>query len=78
MMLRVIFHFNFLERGTKNCFEKISLSHRCIRRFLKAIVFFYKKGSTFFHNNEDQHFIFQNVGLRFLGQSIYQIQYLRQ
>jgi hypothetical protein len=78
MMLRVIFHFNFLERGTKKSFEKISFSHCGIRRFLKAIVFIDKKGSTFLPINEDQHFIFQNVGLRFFRQSHYQIQYLRQ
>jgi len=78
MMLRVIFHLNFLERGTKKSFEKISFSQSSIRRFLKAIVFFYKKGSTFLPINEDQHFLFRNVGLLFFSQPHYQIQYLRQ
>ncbi|KJF43938.1 hypothetical protein LH29_12825 [Draconibacterium sediminis] len=78
MMLRVIFHFTFLERGTNKRFEKVSFSHRCIRRFLKAIVFIYKKGSTFLAINEDQHFLFRNVGLLFFSQPHYQIQYLRQ
>ncbi len=78
MMLRVIFHFNFLERGTVKRFEKISFSQSSVRRFLKAIVFFYKKGSTFFLINEDQHFIFRNVGLLFFCQVHYQNQYLRQ
>jgi len=37
-----------------------------MKRFFKAIVFFRKKGSTFFQIIEDQHFIFRNVGLLFL------------
>jgi len=77
MMQQVIFPSDFLGKGFKSLKKKILFSQCCIARFLKAIVFFYKK-VTLFLVIENQHFISQNVGFLFLRQTISKNQYLRQ
>ena len=77
MMLRVIFPSTILCRGNNNLEKEVLFSQGCIKRFLKAIVIFYKK-VTLFLVIENQHFISQNVGFLFLRQTNTKNQYLRQ
>lgn len=78
MMQQVLFLSAFLKQRTKRLWKKAQFSHRCIQRFLKAIVFLHKKVTTFFLIIEDQYFLSKNVGLLFLGQINSKNQYLRQ
>ena len=66
MMQSVIFPSTFLERGAKVLKKKVLFSPFCIKRFLKAIVFSYKKVTTFFLVYESQHFYSINVGFLFI------------
>ncbi len=77
MMQQVIFLSTLLERGSIYLLKKVLYSDYCIERFLKAIVFLHKKGSTFFQFIESQHLIKRNVGFLFRCHSNFKIQYLR-
>lgn len=76
-MQRMIFPSNFLREGVNDLSKKVLFPQSCITRFLKAIVFFYKK-VTLLLVIENQHFLFRNVGFLFLRQTNSKNQYLRQ
>ncbi len=61
-MQRPLFLTTFLKRGINSLTKWVLFPYRCIRRFLKAIVFLNKKVKTFFLITENQHFVSKNVG----------------
>jgi len=77
MMQHVLFLSTFTARGANHLWKKVLYSDHCIERYLKAIVFLDKKGSTFFQFIESQHLFIKNVGFLFLRHSNFKIQYLR-
>ena len=77
MMQRVIFPSTFYCGAFHKLTKRVRFSQSCIARFLKAIVFFYKK-VTLLLVIENQHFNYRDVGFLFIRQTISKNQYLRQ